>query len=69
MSYWIGSFFISNGIIIKNNPFIIDHSENFDSPFQRILIFAQPENTHSISFCAEFLELISSTNSAQNEIE
>jgi hypothetical protein len=61
MSYWIGSFFISNGIIIKNNPFIIDHSENFDSPFQRILIFAQPENTHSISFCAEFLELISST--------
>ena len=61
MSYWIGSFFISNGKIIKNNPFIIDHSENFDSQFQRILIFAQPENSHSVAFCAEFSELVSST--------
>ena len=58
MVNWVGSFHIQDGNIQENNKYILDHSEVNNQFFNRIIIFSQPNNTDSDSFCREIMSSI-----------
>ena len=58
MVNWVGSFHIQDGNIQENNKYILDHSEVNNQFFDRIIIFSQPNNTDSDSFCREIMSSI-----------
>ena len=58
MVNWVGSFHIKDGDIQENNNYILDHSETNNQLFNRIIIFSQPNNTDSDSFCREIMESV-----------
>ncbi|MBI51755.1 MAG: hypothetical protein CL779_00865 [Chloroflexi bacterium] len=58
MVNWVGSFHIKDSVIQENNNYILDHSEASDQLFDRIIIFSQPNNLDSDSFCREIMESV-----------
>ena len=58
MVNWVGSFHIKDSVIQENNNYILDHSEINNQLFDRCIIFSQPNNTDSDSFCREIMESV-----------
>ena len=58
MVNWVGSFHIQDGNIQENNKYILDHSEVNNQLFNRIIIFSQPNNSDSDSFCKEIMSSV-----------